>query len=98
MVRRSFDNAEIQLRALLAIVNEAALLLGEGVAERATDVDVVLVNGYGFPRWEGGPVFWARDRGAEALSRDIDRLAELSGPGFIRGDIRHMFEKPEQTA
>ncbi len=98
LVRRSFDNAEIQLRALLAIVNEAALLLGEGVAERATDVDVVMVNGYGFPRWEGGPVFWARDRGAEALSRDIDRLAELSGPGFIRGDIRHMFEKPEQTA
>jgi len=98
LVRRSFDNEEIQSRALLAIVNEASLLLGEGVAERATDVDVVLVNGYGFPRWEGGPVFWARDRGAEALSRDIDRLAELSGPGFIRGDIRHMFEKPEQTA
>jgi 3-hydroxyacyl-CoA dehydrogenase len=98
LVRRSFDNEEIQSRALLAIVNEAALLLGEGVAERATDVDVVLVNGYGFPRWEGGPVFWARDRGAEALSRDIDRLAELSGPGFIRGDIRHMFEKPEQAA
>jgi 3-hydroxyacyl-CoA dehydrogenase len=98
LVRRRFDNEEIQSRALLAIVNEAALLLGEGVAERATDVDVVLVNGYGFPRWEGGPVFWARDRGAEALSRDIDRLAELSGPGFIRGDIRHMFEKPEQTA
>jgi 3-hydroxyacyl-CoA dehydrogenase len=98
LVRRSFDNEEIQSRALLAIVNEAALLLGEGVAERATDVDVVLVNGYGFPRWEGGPVFWARDRGAEALSRDIDRLAELSGPGFTRGDIRHMFEKPEQTA
>jgi 3-hydroxyacyl-CoA dehydrogenase len=98
LVRRSFDNGEIQLRALLAIVNEAALLLGEGVAERATDVDVVMVNGYGFPRWEGGPVFWARDRGAEALSRDIDRLAELSGPGFVRGDIRHMFEKLEQTA
>ena len=53
---------EIQRRALLAMVNEAALLLAEGVAARASDVDVVLVQGYGFPRWEGGPVFWARQR------------------------------------
>jgi 3-hydroxyacyl-CoA dehydrogenase len=91
LTRRSFDNEEIQRRALLAIVNEAALLLGEGVAERATDVDVVMVNGYGFPRWEGGPVFWAHERGAEALSRDIEWLAQLSGPGFVRGDVRHIF-------
>ena len=50
---RAFDDGEIVRRAMLAIVNEAALLLAEGVAERATDVDVALVNGYGFPRWEG---------------------------------------------
>jgi 3-hydroxyacyl-CoA dehydrogenase len=89
---RSLDAAEIERRALLAIVNEAALLLAEGVAERATDVDVVLANGYGFPRWEGGPVFWARERGAEALSRDLDWLAEKSGPGFVRGDVQHLLE------
>ena len=52
---------------LLAMVNEAALLLGEGVADAPTDVDVVLVNGYGFPRWEGGAVFWARQRGRPLL-------------------------------
>ena len=80
-------------RALLAMVNEAALLLGEGVAQRATDVDVVLVNGYGFPRWEGGPVFWARDRGEQALQADLDWLAEVSGPGFVRGDLRHVLVK-----
>jgi 3-hydroxyacyl-CoA dehydrogenase len=89
---RHLDDAEIQRRALLAIVNEAALLLGEGVADRATDVDVVLVNGYGFPRWEGGPVFWARDRGAEALSDDLDWLAERSGAGFVRCDMQYLFE------
>ena len=62
----------------------------EGVAERATDVDVALVNGYGFPRWEGGPVFWARERGEAALGADLDWLAAVSGPGFVRGDLRHV--------
>jgi 3-hydroxyacyl-CoA dehydrogenase len=90
IVRRDFADQEIQRRALLAMVNEAALLLGEGVAQRATDVDVVLVNGYGFPRWEGGPVFWARDRGEQALQADLDWLADLSGPGFVRADLRHV--------
>lgn len=92
LIPRSLDASEIQRRALLTIANEAALLLGEGVAERASDVDVVLVNGYGFPRWEGGPVFWARERGVERLSLDMAWLAEVSGPGFVHGDTRHLFE------
>ncbi|WP_127996686.1 3-hydroxyacyl-CoA dehydrogenase NAD-binding domain-containing protein [Piscinibacter defluvii] len=87
IVARPFDDAEIVRRALLAIVNEAALLLAEGVAERATDVDVVLVNGYGFPRWEGGPVFWAREQGEAALSAGLDELARCSGPGFVRAAL-----------
>jgi 3-hydroxyacyl-CoA dehydrogenase len=88
---RRLDNEEICRRALLALVNEAALLLGEGVAERATDVDVALVNGYGFPRWEGGPVFWARDRGEAALGDDLAWLANLGGPGFVRCATHQLF-------
>ena len=84
--------AEERRRVMLTLVNEAALLLAEGVAERATDVDVVLVNGYGFPRWEGGPVFWARERGFAALQSDLDELAALSGPGFVRGDVHYLLE------
>ena len=95
LLRRTLDDEEIRRRVLLAMVNEAALLLGEGVARRATDVDVVLVNGFGFPRWEGGPVFWARERGAQALAKDMDWLAGLSGPGFVRGDLRHVLEQPK---
>ncbi|MDR7151931.1 3-hydroxyacyl-CoA dehydrogenase [Hydrogenophaga palleronii] len=90
VVPRRLSDEEVVRRVLLAIVNEAALLLAEGVAERATDVDVVLVNGYGFPRWEGGPVFWARERGAAALQEDMGWLAELCGPGFVAGDLRHL--------
>ena len=85
---RTLDAQEIVRRALLAMINEAALLLAEGVAMRATDIDVALVNGYGFPRWEGGIVFWARERGAASLDADLDELARLSGPGFIRGDLQ----------
>jgi 3-hydroxyacyl-CoA dehydrogenase len=93
--RRTLSDKEIQRRALLAMVNEVARLLAEGVARSASDVDVVLVNGFGFPRWEGGPVFWARERGAEALAKDIDWLAGLSGAGFERGDLRHVLPQAE---
>nr|WP_315401099.1 3-hydroxyacyl-CoA dehydrogenase NAD-binding domain-containing protein [uncultured Duganella sp.] len=92
---RPVDDAEIVRRALLAMVNEAALLLAEGVAGRAGDVDLVLVNGYGFPRWEGGPVFWARERGLDALDEDLDWLAAVSGAGFVRGDARHLLAKED---
>ena len=84
--RRAIADDEIVRRALGAIVNEASKLVAEGVATRASDVDVAMVHGYGFPRWVGGPVQWARQRGREALARDLDELAERSGAGFVRGD------------
>lgn len=87
---RALDNTEVVRRAMLTIVNEAALLLAEGVAERPSDIDVVLVNGYGFPRWEGGPVFWARERGIANLVRDMDWLAEVSGPGLRKASAQQL--------
>lgn len=93
IVRRALGADEILQRALLAMVNEAALVLAEGVAQRAGDVDVVLLNGYGFPRGEGGPVSWARKRGAQALQADLQWLAQLSGPGFVAVDPRHVLEE-----
>lgn len=74
------------------MVNEAALLLAEGVAQRPADVDVVLVNGFGFSRRGGGPVCWTRKRGRKALEKDIDWLASLSGPGFVRGKLAFLWE------
>jgi 3-hydroxyacyl-CoA dehydrogenase len=87
ITRRSLEAPEIQRRALLAMVNEAALLLAEGVAQRASDIDVVLVQGYGFPRWEGGPVFWARQQDRTRLDADLQRLAAESGHGFRLADL-----------
>ena len=74
----------IQRRALLAMVNEAALLFSEGVAHRAGDIDVVLVNGYGFPAWVGGPVHWARTQPRVQLEQELDQLTAASGFGAVR--------------
>jgi len=90
--RQPLNSATIQRRALLTIVNEAARLMGEGVASRATDIDVVLVHGYGFPRWEGGPVFWARQQNREALTQEIKDLASQCGDGFVLADLSVLFE------
>lgn len=60
---REFTDAEIQLRCLNAMVNEGARLLEEGVALRPSDIDVVLIYGYGFPRFRGGPMMAADQRG-----------------------------------
>ncbi|MDD2919660.1 3-hydroxyacyl-CoA dehydrogenase NAD-binding domain-containing protein [Rhodoferax sp.] len=85
--RQALSAAQIQRRAMLAMVNEAALLLQEGIASRASDIDVVLVQGYGFPRWEGGPVFWARQQERVAMERDLQTLAAESGHGFVVADL-----------
>jgi 3-hydroxyacyl-CoA dehydrogenase len=50
------------------------------------------VNGYGFPRWCGGPVFIAREMGKEKLHAEIDELARQSGPGFMKADLDGLFE------
>jgi 3-hydroxyacyl-CoA dehydrogenase len=85
--RRHFTPAEIVERVLLTIVNEAALLLEEGIAARASDIDLVLVNGYGFPNYEGGPLFWAGRQDRGRLIAQLEQIAVLSGCGFRRGNL-----------
>jgi 3-hydroxyacyl-CoA dehydrogenase len=76
VVARKIGRDEILLRCLTAMANEGARILGEGIALRAGDIDVAMIAGFGFPRWEGGPMFWAEARGAMVLKRDIGRFAE----------------------
>ncbi|QJF52550.1 3-hydroxyacyl-CoA dehydrogenase NAD-binding domain-containing protein [Roseobacter ponti] len=72
---RSFTDAEIQRRYMAAMVNEGAKVLGEGIAGRPLDVDMVLIFGYGFPRYRGGPMKWADMTGLPEVLADIDRFA-----------------------
>ena len=72
---RAIDEDEIVGRCILALVNEGARLLEEGIALRASDVDVVYLAGYGFPRYRGGPMFYADLVG---LGRVADRMRQFA--------------------
>ncbi|HUF75849.1 MAG TPA: 3-hydroxyacyl-CoA dehydrogenase NAD-binding domain-containing protein [Longimicrobiales bacterium] len=61
--RREISDQEILQRCLYPLVNEGAKILEEGIAERSSDIDVVWLHGYGFPRYRGGPMFWADSLG-----------------------------------
>ena len=91
MARRSFTSQEIVNRVLLAMINEIGHLSSEKVVSDVTDCDVALVNGYGFPRWCGGPVFIAREMGKEKLESELDELAKQSGPGFVIANTGALF-------
>ena len=64
---RSRDE-EIVERTLYTMVNEGAKILEEGMAQRASDIDVVWVYGYGWPVYRGGPMFWADTEGLQTRS------------------------------
>ena len=61
VVQKSFDAAEIQDRLIAALVEEGRAVLQEGIAQRSSDIDVIWLNGYGFPRHLGGPMWYAEN-------------------------------------
>jgi len=82
IVRRQVGDEEILDRILFAMVNEGAKILDEGIAARSSDIDIIWVTGYGWPKYRGGPMFWADLMG---LPRVLERLKELEaahGPEF----------------
>src|SRR5262249_48100242 len=71
----------IQRRALASMINEAAKILAEGIAQRASDIDLVFANGYGFPTFRGGPMFVADARGLGAVLVDVEAMHAAAGFG-----------------
>jgi len=71
MPKREISDQEIIERTLYTMVNEGALILEEGMAQRASDVDVVWIYGYGWPVYRGGPMFWA---GLEGTPKIVEGL------------------------
>jgi 3-hydroxyacyl-CoA dehydrogenase len=80
--RRSIDETEIVDRCILALINEGARILGEGIAESAAAIDAIWCNGYGFPRWRGGPMFYADSLGVRQVVESIERLARRHGERY----------------
>jgi 3-hydroxyacyl-CoA dehydrogenase len=73
---REFSDEEIMRRYLAAMINEAAKVVGEGIALRPLDVDMVALFGYGFPRWRGGPMHYADHVGLDKILADIREFAK----------------------
>lgn len=73
--RRVMDTAEMTERMLYPLINEGARILEEGIAYRASDVDLVWINGYGWPRWTGGPMFHADEVGLKHIVARLDAFA-----------------------
>ncbi len=80
ITRRTIDDAEIVERCIYALINEGAKALAEGLALRASDIDVIYVTGYGFPAWRGGPLFYADRLGLRAVHDRIAAFERELGP------------------
>jgi 3-hydroxyacyl-CoA dehydrogenase len=85
--RREISDQEIIERTLYTMVNEGAKILEEGMAQRASDIDVVWVYGYGWPVYRGGPMFWADSEGLARIVEGLKRQQAKMGPGFSLSDM-----------
>ena len=71
--KREISESEIVERTLYPMVNEGALILEEGKAQRASDIDVVWIYGYGWPVYRGGPMFWAGLEGTDKIAAALEK-------------------------
>jgi 3-hydroxyacyl-CoA dehydrogenase len=84
IARRAVGQQEILDRLLLPTINEGARILEEGLAARAGDIDVIWLHGYGFPRWQGGPMYHADRIGLDEIARRLSSYAEATGDATLR--------------
>ncbi|HEX2803556.1 MAG TPA: 3-hydroxyacyl-CoA dehydrogenase NAD-binding domain-containing protein, partial [Sphingomicrobium sp.] len=92
--RREITDQEIVERTIYPMVNEGAKILEEGMAQRASDVDVVWVYGYGWPVYKGGPMYWADNiEGLTKIVAGLKRQEERIKPDFTFSKL--LLEKAE---
>ena len=95
----AMDDEALLERLLYPVVNEGAKIVEEGIAQRASDVDVALVTGYGWPVWTGGPMFWADTVGLDKVVAGLERTL---GPDAVSPLLRRTAQQgqalAEQTA
>lgn len=90
VTRTEISEAEIQEQLLLAMINEASDILGEGIAHSAAEIDLVSVLGYGFPRWRGGLMHYADELGVPNIVNRITKRAETDPVAWQLSDVlRH---------
>lgn len=77
--RRELEERYIVERTIYSLVNEGAKILEEGIAQRSSDIDLIYLNGYGFPAWRGGPMFYADSVGLDKVLATIRELHARCG-------------------
>ncbi|MEG1454957.1 MAG: 3-hydroxyacyl-CoA dehydrogenase NAD-binding domain-containing protein, partial [Comamonas sp.] len=107
-MRRAVTDEEVVERTMYALVNEAARILQDGIAQRGSDIDVIYVKGYGFPAARGGPLFYAdsvglakvldRIRGFHAVHGELWAPAPLLEQLVAQGKPISSYQVPVQTA
>ena len=85
--RREVTDEEIVERSMLALINEGAKLLDEGIAQRASDIDVVWTSGYGFPAYRGGPMYYATTLGLEHVVSKMREFQQNIGEYWKPADL-----------
>jgi len=84
IIRRPISDQEIEERCIFALINEGYKIVEEGIALRASDVDVVFTAAFGFPRYRGGPLFYAEQIGFDYVVRKINEFAKTHGDRWWR--------------
>ena len=85
--RRTVSDDEILKRCLYSMINEGALCLEEGMAIRASDIDVIYTAGYGVPVYLGGPMWYANQVGLKAIHDEVTRFAQTLGPWWRPSEL-----------
>ncbi len=88
LTRREISDVEIVERLVYALVNEGAHILEEGIASKASDIDMVYVSGYGFPPYRGGPMYYAHEVGIMNVLAAMQRFAEMDAENRQAGAWR----------
>jgi 3-hydroxyacyl-CoA dehydrogenase len=85
IARRQFTDEEIVERCFLALMNVGCDVLSEGVAYRASDIDIVYLYGYGFPAYRGGPMFWAEHEvGLKTALEKLKKYSAATGGKWLK--------------
>ncbi len=82
--RRKIEESEILDRVMLPLVNEGAKILEEGIAYRPIDIDVIFCNGFGWPAFRGGPMFWADRQGLANVAAKLAKYAEETNDANLK--------------
>ena len=95
--RRTISDQEILERCVYALVNTGAKILEEGIALRASDIDIVYVYGYGFPRYRGGPMFYADTVGLDQVFESVQRFHAQHGEFWTPSSLLERLAKEGGT-